>query len=374
MLRRTRWSTTDSRSLARGSSSARSRRFSSADAHALRADFGLADLRRGRAMASTRSSPSTRRQLARQVLSPSPGACRRPGGSRGRTRRCPRTANSTRPGRGPRAFFDPRRHRQVAAVDRGAAGRVGDLQPVAEQLRQQLQVRRLAAARAGAGEGEQRLQELHAAHVGEIHPGAIVHRQRLEEGDCRALGVQQRHLVLQVDRDLSGDGTGQASTHRPQPVQSSIGNRSVKRTSGKPRTLIGAERKLSGAPPAGARRSIFARMTPCGQTKLHWPHWMQMSGVPDRHDVGDVALLPRRRADGKVPSTGIRLTGMSSPRPSIIGAVTSRTNSGAAAGTTGCAFPAAARRLAGTVDLEQSRQRVVDGVEVRLHDCLALAP
>ncbi len=38
------------------------------------------------------------------------------------------------------------RRRQVAAVDRRAAGRVGDEQPVAEQLGQQLDVRRLAAA------------------------------------------------------------------------------------------------------------------------------------------------------------------------------------------------------------------------------------
>ena len=38
---------------------------------------------------------------------------------------------------------------------------------------------------------------------------------------------------------------------------------------------------------------------------------------------------------GKVPSTGIRLTGMSSPMPSIMRAVTCRTNSGALAGTNG---------------------------------------
>ena len=50
-----------------------------------------------------------------------------------------------------------RRRRQVAAVDRRAAGGVGDQQPVAEELGQQLEVRRLAAAGAGAGELEQRL-------------------------------------------------------------------------------------------------------------------------------------------------------------------------------------------------------------------------
>ena len=86
----------------------------------------------------------------------------RPGGSRGRTRRCPRTASWTRPGRGPRALMRVGRGGQVAAVDRRAAGGVGDHHAVAEELRQQLDVGRLAAAGAGAGELEQRLQELRA--------------------------------------------------------------------------------------------------------------------------------------------------------------------------------------------------------------------
>ena len=76
-------------------------------------------------------------------------------------------------------------------------------------------------------------------------------------------------------------------------------------------------------------------MTLCGQAKLHWPHWMQRSGSQIGHHVGDVALLEGRGADGKVPSTGNWLTRSSSPRPSIILAVTSRTNSGACAGTIG---------------------------------------
>ena len=86
----------------------------------------------------------------------------------------------------------PRRGRQVPAVDRRAPGRVGDHQPVAEQLREQLDVGRLAAARAGAGELEQRLQELGAAHRAEVHPGPVAHRQRLEERDVVALGGDQR--------------------------------------------------------------------------------------------------------------------------------------------------------------------------------------
>jgi hypothetical protein len=49
---------------------------------------------------------------------------------------------------------------QVAAVDGRAAGRIGDHDAVAEQLAEQLQVGGFTAARAGAGELEQRLQQL----------------------------------------------------------------------------------------------------------------------------------------------------------------------------------------------------------------------
>ena len=99
----------------------------------------------------------------------------------------------------PLAVFRPWRNGKVAAVDGGAAGGVGDLRAIAEQLAQQFEIRRLAAAAAGAGKLEQRLQELHAADVAEIHPGAIVHRQRFEEGDGAALRRQQRRLVRHVD-------------------------------------------------------------------------------------------------------------------------------------------------------------------------------
>ena len=66
-----------------------------------------------------------------------------------------------RPGRAAAlAVRRPGRGRQVAAVDRGAAGGVGDEHPVAEELGDQLDVGRLAAAGAGAGELEERLEEL----------------------------------------------------------------------------------------------------------------------------------------------------------------------------------------------------------------------
>src|ERR1700739_4154845 len=76
-------------------------------------------------------------------------------------------------------------------------------------------------------------------------------------------------------------------------------------------------------------------MTACEQTKLHCPHWMQMSGSHTGTVSARLRFSNAEVPEGKVPSTGIRLTGISSPRASNILAVTLRTNSGAPAGTTG---------------------------------------
>ena len=67
--------------------------------------------------------------------------------------------------RGRRGSMRVGRGGQVAAVDRRAAGGVGDQRAVAEELGQELEVRRLAAARAGARVLEERLQELRALDV-----------------------------------------------------------------------------------------------------------------------------------------------------------------------------------------------------------------
>ena len=115
-------------------------------------------------------SSSRRDQLVAQLARPAAAAGRgrtrsagrRPAASRSRTRRRPRTASSTRPARGRRAFVVVGRAGQVAAVDRRAARGVGDHHPVAEELREQLHVGRLAAAGAGPGELEQRQQQLRA--------------------------------------------------------------------------------------------------------------------------------------------------------------------------------------------------------------------
>ena len=91
------------------------------------------------------------------------------------------------------------RRRQVAAVDRRAAGGIGDERAVAEELGEQLDVRRLAAAGAGPGVLEERLEELRALDV-ELDLGPVDLRQAEEEGVVLALRVAQRALRLHVDR------------------------------------------------------------------------------------------------------------------------------------------------------------------------------
>src|ERR1039458_8171281 len=59
------------------------------------------------------------------------------------------------------------------------------------------------------------------------------------------------------------------------------------------------------------------RMTECGQTMAHFPHWMQMfeshAGISSARFLFSHFAVPV----GKVPSTGKTLTGSSSPRPTF---------------------------------------------------------
>jgi hypothetical protein len=51
------------------------------------------------------------------------------------------------------------------AVDRRAAGGIGNHQPIAEQLREQLDVGGFATTLAGAGELKERFQQLNVFHL-----------------------------------------------------------------------------------------------------------------------------------------------------------------------------------------------------------------
>jgi len=81
---------------------------------------------------------------------------------------------------------------EVASVNGGAAGGVGEEEAVPGELGEQLQVGRLPAARTGPGELEERLAELAVLHV---HPQVL--RGRLGEGEEV---VELRALLLEEER------------------------------------------------------------------------------------------------------------------------------------------------------------------------------
>ena len=120
------------------------------------------------------------------------------------------------PGRGPCLFSRIRHRGRGAAVDRGAAGGVGDLHAVAEELGDQLDIRCFAAAGASAGELEERLFELAALdgflghRVGLGSTGSGRYSQLSAWSMCSSIGFMTRAFSL----------AGQTSAQEPQPVQS----------------------------------------------------------------------------------------------------------------------------------------------------------
>ena len=92
-----------------------------------------------------------------------------------------------------------RRARQVAAVNRRAARGVGYQHPVAEKLREEFDVGRFAAARAGPGELEQRLEQLRALDRIGLDLGAIDVGNGEEEIPVRPFAIEVRSLGLHVD-------------------------------------------------------------------------------------------------------------------------------------------------------------------------------
>src|SRR5450759_410368 len=93
--------------------------------------------------------------------------------------------------------------RQIPAEDGRATRGIRDHHPIAEQLRRELQIRRLAAARAGAGEFEQRLEELRALDGGRLRLRPVALRQAEEEGEVLALLPHERRLRRHAQRLLA---------------------------------------------------------------------------------------------------------------------------------------------------------------------------
>ena len=194
----------------------------------------------------------------------------------------------------------PRRGRQVAAVDRRAPRGIGDLQPIAEELRHQLEIRRLAAPGAGARELEQRLEELHAAHVGEIHPRAVRPGQRLEEADALAAGVEVLEAILHVDR-LDG---GVVRAVRGTVLHAHAAAGAVFEVDLQREARFGIAARVDRRGLEGLRRAGQpALVVVLGANHAVWTDDRALAaldaevGFPDRHVVGDVPLLVARRAD-----------------------------------------------------------------------------
>src|ERR1035438_3696487 len=126
---------------------------------------------------------------------------------------------------------------------------------------------------------------------------------------------------------------GQTSTHSVQPVQSSGATCKVYLRSFMSFQRAATALKVTGAPASCFSSYTLARITLCGQTSTHLPHWMHNSS--SHTGISSEMLRFSQRADpvGQVPSTGITLTGRLSPLPAIIGDCTTRKNVGAPAGT-----------------------------------------
>ena len=188
------------------------------------------------------------------------------------------------------AIGGPRRHRQIAAVDGRAAGGVGDLQAVTEQLGQQLQVWCLAAAGAGAGVGEQRLEELHAADIGKVHACPIVHRECGEEGVVHPAICHKWVLVLHRERLGWHNGTGLHA----KAATGAVLNREVEREADVGKAAHIDRRRTKTCRSAVELRRIeilcldhAVRADEAALSALH-----AGIGVPYRDGIGDVALLP----------------------------------------------------------------------------------
>ena len=129
--------------------------------------------------------------------------------------------------------------------------------------------------------------------------------------------------------------------------------------------------KAAGALARAEGSQIFMRMTACGQTMEHSPHWMQVSGSQTGISSAMLRFSYFVVADGQVPSTGNFDTGICSPRPAMISPITSFTKAGESAGTGAsmCRLPAVFCGVAHRLD---ARAGQLHRLHVHLDDVLAL--
>ena len=189
--------------------------------------------------------------------------------------------------------------RQVAAVNRRAPGGIGDERPIAEQLREQFDVRRLAAAGAGARVFEERLQKLRVLDV-RLDGRAVDLRQVEKERVVGALGLAQRPLRTQIQRLVLRVGLvlGRADADT-QAAAGAVLRRDLNRVF-HPGELLALE--VDGLEGRGLPCERFGRVHLDADRRVRTDERALVAldaepFVPDR-DIGrQVAFLPLRRAD-----------------------------------------------------------------------------
>src|SRR4029453_18179453 len=93
--------------------------------------------------------------------------------------------------------------RLASAVDRRASGRVRHEGPVTEELAQELEIGRLAAAGAGARELEERLEELAVLHLTRVEQVPVGLGQAEEEDPVPRFRLAKRWLRRHVDGSVA---------------------------------------------------------------------------------------------------------------------------------------------------------------------------
>ena len=259
----------------------------------------------------------------------------------------------------------PWRGRQVAAVDRRAAGGVGDGQPVAEELREELEVRG-SPQPAHAPENSNRGSRNCAAHGAEVDPRAVVGRQLLEERDALALAGQQRLERVEVDRLAPARRPPTPGTPRRRARSPCSPRRTPCWAGVREAGRVERRRPVAGGRAPPARR---ARSSGADAVRAHEGAVAALDaelGIPDRDQLGDVALLVGRRAAGVGPVDRQRADGEVVPaaghhrggdRAHELGRVRGDDRRGLAGG----------RHPLGPLDLVQAVERPVDRGLVALH-------
>ena len=102
---------------------------------------------------------------------------------------------------------------------------------------------------------------------------------------------------------------GQTSTHIAHPVQSSGAIWMVNMVPGNSLNLASFDLKVAGAFSRRAGSYTFCRMVAWGQTKAHFPHWMQRSGSQTGISKADIAFFPLGGCCGVGAVTGHRTHG-----------------------------------------------------------------